>query len=257
MNKIPKKIIIFVITLLSIPIITRALEVDFPELGGIKPADAFGPAQWISYIFTFSMAAVGLAVIYAFTRGGIEWMTAGDNQSRVSDARARMKGAVLGLIILLGSYVLLNTINPDLVNLREPNFQFNTPANPFDYSQYSGSKTPCTSDSSCSTVSGEKCLKPPNSLMGKCIAVSSPLPLSPSGAPLGGTPTGGVPVGGACNLDNKCINSVCAAANGDLVIFKGVTGTCTMLSINGSKCSKPEDCASNNCTADSGTCQPK
>lgn len=106
--------------------IAFALEVDFPAFGpngGIKPTDSFSPVQWISYIFQFSLAAVGIALIYSFSRAGLEWMFS-DVISKKQDAIQRIKDAVLGLVILLGSYIVLYTINPDLVNkIRNPNVQ--------------------------------------------------------------------------------------------------------------------------------------
>ena len=97
--------------------IAYALEVDFPEFGGIKPADPFGPAQWIGYIFQFGLAAVGIALVYSFARAGLEWMFS-DSITNNKDAIERIKSAVLGFVLLLGSYIILNTINPNLVKLQ-------------------------------------------------------------------------------------------------------------------------------------------
>lgn len=57
-----------------------------------------------------AVAAVAMIVI-----GGIQYMTS-ELMSSKEDGKERMKGAVWGLIIVLGSYALLYTINPDLLN---------------------------------------------------------------------------------------------------------------------------------------------
>src|SRR3989338_4140997 len=112
--------IIIPIILLFLPATALALEVAFPEVQGVGVTDSMGPAQWVRYIFLMSQALVGLAIIYALVRSGVEWMTARDNTGQVKIAKDRIMWAVLGLIILLGSYIFLRTINPQLVELRNP-----------------------------------------------------------------------------------------------------------------------------------------
>ena len=43
-------------------------------------------------------------------------MFAGDRDP--SDAKSKMKNAIYGLLLALGSYLILYTINPDLVNVK-------------------------------------------------------------------------------------------------------------------------------------------
>ncbi|MFY9493025.1 MAG: pilin [Minisyncoccia bacterium] len=117
-------IITATILLLTLPTAVLALEVDFPSVQGVKVTDSMGPAQWIRYIFLMSQALVGLAIIYALVRSGVEWMTARGNEGQVKVAKERITGAVLGLIILLGSYIFLYTINPQLVQIRNPSVNF-------------------------------------------------------------------------------------------------------------------------------------
>ncbi|MBI2052301.1 MAG: hypothetical protein HYT38_01305 [Candidatus Sungbacteria bacterium] len=112
--------VIWCLVLVIWPSSAGALEVSFPSVQGVTVTDAMGPAQWVRYIFLMGQALVGLAIIYALVRSGVEWMTARDNAGQVKTAKDRIMGAVLGLIILLGSYIFLYTINPQLVQLRNP-----------------------------------------------------------------------------------------------------------------------------------------
>lgn len=57
-----------------------------------------------------------LAVLFAII-GGTQYVAASINPSAKSDAKERVAGALLGLAIILSSYLLLNTINPELVNV--------------------------------------------------------------------------------------------------------------------------------------------
>lgn len=75
--------------------------------------DFFGYAQFL-YPFALSVAAV-LAVIMLII-AGLEMMTASEGLR--SDAKQKIWGAVLGLLLAVGSYLILNTINPDLVKLK-------------------------------------------------------------------------------------------------------------------------------------------
>ena len=49
------------------------------------------------------------------------YMLAAGNAVKVEDAKDTIFQALLGVGVLLVSYLLLRTINPDLVNLKEPN----------------------------------------------------------------------------------------------------------------------------------------
>lgn len=58
-----------------------------------------------------------LAILYAVI-GGTQYVAASINPSLKSDALERIQGALIGLAIILTSYLLLNSINPDLVNFK-------------------------------------------------------------------------------------------------------------------------------------------
>jgi len=67
---------------------------------------------------------LGLITILALTQmiiGGITYILAAGNAAKVEEAKDMISQALLGIGILLISYLLLRTINPDLVNLRNPN----------------------------------------------------------------------------------------------------------------------------------------
>ncbi|MDP2946372.1 MAG: hypothetical protein Q8N61_02890, partial [bacterium] len=51
----------------------------------------------------------------------IKYILAAGNVVKVEDAKDTIQQALLGLGLLLVSYLLLRTINPDLINLKNPN----------------------------------------------------------------------------------------------------------------------------------------
>ena len=53
--------------------------------------------------------SVLLAVIF-IVRAGITWMSAGADTKKVDDAKAQLKGGIIGAVIVLGVGVIINTI---------------------------------------------------------------------------------------------------------------------------------------------------
>ena len=71
--------------------------------------------QLISQIFTWSLGILGISVFVMFFYSGFLWLTAAGNTARIGEARNHMTNAVFGAILLLSSYLILYTINPDFV----------------------------------------------------------------------------------------------------------------------------------------------
>lgn len=88
---------------------------------------------FIKYIFSLSMAiAVLLAVIMIFW-GGFEYVTS-EIPGVKSDGKSRIQNAILGLIMVLASYLIINTIDPRLtkIELGLPKIINLTTYNPYD-----------------------------------------------------------------------------------------------------------------------------
>ena len=98
------------------------LETQFPaiEIQGGRLDPAAGPAQFVRYIFVLGLGLGGILAFAMIVFAGLEWSLSGANPSLQQDAKDRIFNAVFGLLLLLGSFVILNTINPDLVDLRVP-----------------------------------------------------------------------------------------------------------------------------------------
>lgn len=66
-------------------------------------------------IYRFALGLVGLSALIMIVFGGISYMSAGDSQERVKQGKGYIQNAILGLVLALLSYLILWTINPDLV----------------------------------------------------------------------------------------------------------------------------------------------
>ena len=86
---------------------------DFPVPNQGLPTDL---GQLISAIFVWSLSIIGLVIFVRFFYAGFKWafLSAG-NSAQVGEAKNMMKNAVYGAIVLFSAFLILNTINPDLV----------------------------------------------------------------------------------------------------------------------------------------------
>ena len=93
----------------------RPLEVPLPEIGSesaINTAPLL-PA-YIKYIFNFAVIICGFIAFGVLVVGGIRYLASAGDPSTMSDANSQMISGIMGLVIILGSYLILATINPQL-----------------------------------------------------------------------------------------------------------------------------------------------
>lgn len=89
------------------------LEINLPFI----KSPVCGPAAYLSGLYQLAVGvAVALAVVI-IVYAGIIYASSGDNASKQKEAKTQITQAIFGLAILLASFLILNTINPDLVNL--------------------------------------------------------------------------------------------------------------------------------------------
>jgi len=76
---------------------------------------------YIMEIYKYLIGIVGILATVVMMIGGVIWISAGGNASRVGEAKAWIGGALMGLVLALSSYTILNTIDPDLVSIQKIN----------------------------------------------------------------------------------------------------------------------------------------
>jgi len=123
------KKIILIIILFSVscfmfhvsPVVAQVqLETGIPNAPSQLPAGQELPS-YIRYLFIFGLGLISILALAQMIIGGITYILAAGNAAKVEEAKDTIFQALFGLGILLVSYLLLRTINPDLVNLRNPN----------------------------------------------------------------------------------------------------------------------------------------
>ena len=70
-------------------------------------------------VYRFALGLVGISALIMLVFGGVVYMTAADSQDRVKQGQTFMRNAIFGLVLALLSYLILYTINPDIVQRLE------------------------------------------------------------------------------------------------------------------------------------------
>ncbi len=92
------------------------LQVPLPGVSGTVS----GPGQYIQTIFKFGLSIVGITALLAIVIGGFMYLSSGGSETRKTSGKEWMWGAVIGLVLMLCSWLILNSINPKLTSLSEP-----------------------------------------------------------------------------------------------------------------------------------------
>ncbi len=79
-----------------------------------------GPVAIVANAYYLALALGGLLAFGSIVYAGIKWTASRGNTTAIGDAQDQITQAVIGLLILLGTYIILNTINPTLTLLQIP-----------------------------------------------------------------------------------------------------------------------------------------
>ncbi|MFH1233109.1 MAG: pilin [Patescibacteria group bacterium] len=100
----------------DIPGMSDNFEKPSDSEGYIIPTDTGGIAKYIRVIYKYAIGIVGILAAVVLMLGGVLWLTAGGNTTRVTEAKAWITASLTGLVLALSSYLILATVNPALVN---------------------------------------------------------------------------------------------------------------------------------------------
>jgi lysylphosphatidylglycerol synthetase-like protein (DUF2156 family) len=112
---------IILLFLLLIPLSVHGLNLTYPTLGPGEGID-LNKANlkfsefiiWLYYLIVIIASAAAFVIIIW---GGIEYLTSAGNPSRRQSGLNWIKDALIGLVIVLIAYVVLQTISPRLVEV--------------------------------------------------------------------------------------------------------------------------------------------
>lgn len=136
---------------ITIPGLTFSNTIECDNLGeSNETCDIPWIGEYIKGVVNYGTGIASILAIVVLMFGGLIWMTAGGNTSRVGEAKAWITGSVSGLVLVLCSYLILYTINPALTVLKP--IKLGT-INEIKLEEIEGdSSTPMTTDKNLSSV---------------------------------------------------------------------------------------------------------
>jgi len=159
------------------------IEVSVPK--GPSAGTETGLQDYIRYLYLFGLGAVGILALGSLVVGGFLYMLS-DTVISKDNAKAYINNALIGLALGLAAYLILFTINPDLISLRPPTLPAIIPS---DVSNCEVEGDYCTFDICCPGLVCDTSQTPDT-----CVAPS---------------PSDCEPVGDFCTLDACCPGLVC------------------------------------------------
>ena len=79
-------------------------------------SDSIG--QYILAIYNYAIGTVGVIATVVMMYAGILWITAAGNQEQIGKAKDYIASSLTGLVLLLCSWMILWTVNPDLTSFK-------------------------------------------------------------------------------------------------------------------------------------------
>lgn len=93
---------------------SQAIEYPFGNIKG----DNVKPSQYIYYLFIWGMGIAGALAVASIAAGGFIYMV-----GKVDQGKEIIYSALIGLLLLFGTWLILYTINPNLATLKDPTLQ--------------------------------------------------------------------------------------------------------------------------------------
>ena len=73
--------------------------------------------EYVASIYNLGLWVIGISAMFMLTVGGFMYLTSAGNTSSANTAKGVIKDALIGLVLGLSAWLIVNTINPDLTTL--------------------------------------------------------------------------------------------------------------------------------------------
>ena len=140
---------LFFASALLIPTFASALtlNLDYPKFGPFDLNTNQNLSEIIAYFYYLIVGIAGLAAFVMLVWGGVQWLTSGAIPSQAGEARDKIRNAILGLLLVLASFLIIQVINPELTILS------GAPYPPIDCSTLGGACDPLIGTAADGTTS--------------------------------------------------------------------------------------------------------
>lgn len=102
--------------ILPLGVFAQEGRITFHSLPGLSSGDTFTTEQYINALYTLAISLAAILAVIKLIWAGVQYMLT-DIVTSKQKAKDDIKGALLGLMIILAAVTILNTINPNLTNL--------------------------------------------------------------------------------------------------------------------------------------------
>lgn len=103
---------------------TYTLLEPLPFVGG-ELSENVTLEQYLGWAYRFVLSIAAFLAVLQITIGGVMWIASGANEKTRGEAKAKIESAIWGLVLAFAAYLVLYTINPQLVSFESNSF-FNT-----------------------------------------------------------------------------------------------------------------------------------
>lgn len=113
-----KKLWLCILTLLILPLSTKAAGEFVPLVGipGLNTAEDFTLQNYINALYILAISIAAFLAVVRLIYAGVQYILS-DVITSKENAKKDIRNSILGLFIVLGAVLLLETINPQLTNL--------------------------------------------------------------------------------------------------------------------------------------------
>jgi len=114
---------ILFITLILFPVfcLAQTLEIPYPQISGIRPVPS-SPYLYALYVFYFAIGFVGILAFVSLVFSGLQYVTSAGDPEIKKRAKERILAALFGILILSFVIIILRTVRPENIFLREVTF---------------------------------------------------------------------------------------------------------------------------------------
>ncbi|MGB9743179.1 MAG: pilin, partial [Minisyncoccales bacterium] len=96
----------------------RPLEIEYPAILSISlKSVGVGLPDYVKYIFNFAVIISGFIIFSLLVYNGFVYLTSAGDPTKISQAKNGLLNSFIGVIVLLASVFIFQTINPQLVQL--------------------------------------------------------------------------------------------------------------------------------------------
>jgi len=113
--------------------VAKAVTVpQYTQLENIPGAEGKNKSfpEYVTSIYNLGLWLVGISAMFMLSVGGFMYLTSAGNTSAAGSAKGVIKDALIGLVLGLSAWLILNTINPDLTTLNVSGLQTGTSVTP-------------------------------------------------------------------------------------------------------------------------------